>query len=121
MITNTEKNAKHPGWIMGVNPEAIEQQEKKGQNQLINSSELPVNINDEDKKILQDQGVKFGSPLAKDPIFCIAELPKGWSKRATDHSMWSELIDQDGNYKASIFYKAAFYDRSAFMRINKES
>jgi hypothetical protein len=55
--------------------------------------------------------------MKKDPIFCLAELPKGWKKRPTEHSMWSELVDENNVVKAEIFYKAAFYDRSAFMRL----
>jgi hypothetical protein len=33
--------------------------------------------------------------------------------------MWSHLLDEKGRKRASIFYKAAFYDRSA--RINPEN
>jgi hypothetical protein len=29
--------------------------------------------------------------------------------------MWSKLVDQNGSERAAIFYKAAFYDRSAHM------
>ena len=38
-------------------------------------------------------------------------------KVASDHSMWSKLEDENGVEIASIFYKAAFYDMSAFMRL----
>jgi hypothetical protein len=93
-IKNTAKEEIHPEWLMGGNPSAIENQEAEG----------------------QKEGVKFGKPLPDNSIFCNAELPKGWKKRATDHSMWSELVDDKGVVRAQIFYKAAFYDRSAFMR-----
>jgi hypothetical protein len=48
-------------------------------------------------------------------------LPDGWQKRATDHDMWSELVDADGVVVASMFYKAAFYDRRAFLRMKDGS
>src|SRR6185436_8068032 len=34
-------------------------------------------------------------------------------KIATDHSMYTDLVDDKGRVRASIFYKAAFYDRKA--------
>ena len=45
----------------------------------------------------------------------MVKLPAGWKKQATDHSMWSKLLDESGAVVASIFYKAAFYDRIAEM------
>lgn len=61
--------------------------------------------------------MKFGPRLQGDPLFCHAELPAGWHKEATDHSMWSNLVDDKGRIRAKIFYKAAFYDRDAFTRL----
>ncbi len=45
------------------------------------------------------------------------ELPAGWKKISTDHAMWSNLVDDKGRKRASIFYKAAFYDRSAHLQL----
>ena len=117
-IRNTSNEEVHPEWLFGRNPKAIEGQAARGQNELINSSQLPVDVRG--KEILEEAGVKFGKPLLDDPLFCIAELPSGWSKRATDHSMWSELIDDKGVVRAHIFYKAAFYDRRADMTVVAE-
>jgi hypothetical protein len=47
------------------------------------------------------------------------KLPEGWHIKATDHSMWSNLVDDKGRNRASIFYKAAFYDREAFLSFNR--
>ena len=55
----------------------------------------------------------------KDDLFMEVELPTGWSLKRTDHSMWSNLIDNKGRERASIFYKAAFYDRDAFINFNR--
>lgn len=116
-ITNTEVEEKHPEWLMGSNPDAIEDQERRGQMLLIKSTQLPTDIRGDGKQVLERLGIKFSKPDKADPLFCDAQLPKGWEKKSTDHSMWSVLIDGQGNEIASIFYKAAFYDRSAFMLV----
>ncbi|MFX0202616.1 MAG: hypothetical protein ACFFCW_41460 [Candidatus Hodarchaeota archaeon] len=94
----------------------IEEQEAAGQSQLVNSTQLPVRVMG-DKATLESAGVVFGKPCEGDPLFCEATLPDGWKKRATEHPMWSELVDADGNVKANIFYKAAFYDRDTFISV----
>lgn len=116
-ITNTKRDEANPSWLMGGAPNNILAQEAQGQKELVNSMQLPVDIDPDDKAKLVEAGVVFGDPSPGDPIFCDALLPKGWSKQATDHSMWSKLVDDTGKVRAMIFYKAAFYDRSAFMRI----
>lgn len=88
----------------------IEQQESQGQRELIMSDVLP---SEGDWDSLEAFGGKKGKQVEGDPLFTRCQLPQGWQKRATDHSMWSELIDSGGEVKGSIFYKAAFYDRSA--------
>jgi hypothetical protein len=115
-VTNTSKDGVNPHWVMGGNPGAIEEQEAQGQKELMNSTQLPAKVDEGLKKELEEAGVVFGEPDANDPLFCDATLPPGWKKQATDHSMWSKLVDDQGQERASIFYKAAFYDRDAFMR-----
>ena len=58
-------------------------------------------------------GVVYGEDV--DDLFVNVTLPPSWQVNPTDHSMWSELVDSDGVVRAQIFYKAAFYDRSAFI------
>jgi len=101
---------------------AILNQEAQGQRSLVNSDTLPSKFNhhrgDYDPKvILEAAGVKFLGPVEGDDMFQYVELPNGWKKQATDHSMWSKLVDDKGRERASIFYKAAFYDRDAFMNL----
>ncbi len=96
-------------------PGGIEASEARGQGELVRSESLPTNCRE--RADLETAGVKFGEPYPDDPIFCQATLPSGWTKKATHHSMWSHLIDEKGRKRASIFYKAAFYDRSAHMRV----
>jgi hypothetical protein len=95
----------------------IEASEARGQQELAGSQQLPTKIDAASKTALEVAGVKFGEPTPGDPLFRSATLPKGWQVKPTDHSMWSDLLDETGKKRASIFYKAAFYDRDAFMRV----
>lgn len=115
--TNTTRSENRPDWLLGGNPRAIEAQEARGQRELVESTVLPTECRPADKAALEAAGVKFGDPLPGDPIFCNAELPEGWKKEGSDHAMWSYLVDETGTQRAAIFYKAAFYDRSAFIRL----
>jgi hypothetical protein len=96
----------------------IESMEAAGQQQLVHSDRLPTQVHDDGKdKPYKKLGFTFGKPDPSDPLFRAATLPEGWRREGSDHSMWSYLVDQHGRRRVSIFYKAAFYDRSAFMRL----
>jgi hypothetical protein len=92
----------------------VPHQEKRGQSELVRSESLPTECSG--KEALEAAGVRFGEPYSDDPLFCSAELPAGWKKVSTSHSMYSDLLDEKGRKRAEIFYKAAFYDRKADMR-----
>lgn len=91
---------------------AIERQEAQGQRSFVGSDTLPAKG---DRTALIAAGVKFGDLVPNDSLFGFVELPQGWKKRPTDHSMWSELVDETGKVRATMFYKAASYDRDAFL------
>ena len=97
---------------------AIERQEAEGQAQLVNSTQIPVKGIPDDS-ILEKLGFKLGEKPKepKDDLFRDAELPEGWSKQATNHDLWSNIVDEKGRKRISIFFKAAFYDRDAFMSL----
>ncbi len=100
--------------------------EARGQRELTQSSQLPREGFYESSQATV-LGLRDGQELARqlgikvvaegsDPLFLDVELPTGFKIQPTDHSMWSHLLDAKGKKIASIFYKAAFYDRRAFMR-----
>jgi len=93
--------------------EYIEAQEKAGQRQLVNSDRLPVRGSDDPEFLTL--GFTFGEPDPHDELFRPATLPAGWNRQGSDHAMWSHIVDQLGRKRVAIFYKAAFYDRSADM------
>ena len=75
------------------------------------------------EKDLKEEGLKKHIDIIEiieeyDDLFWSVKLPEGWEIRATDHTMWNELIDNKGRKRASFFYKAAFYDRDAFINFN---
>jgi hypothetical protein len=103
-------------FVMGSS-KAIEQQEAAGQRDLVGSDTLPTEMRPGEKEVLETAGVKFLGPVQGDSLFQYVELPKGWSKRPTEHSMWSDLVDEKGRKRAGIFYKAAFYDRGSHLHM----
>lgn len=88
----------------------IEGMEAAGQRQFVGSEQLPTRSPIAELEAL---GFVFGPVDPRDDLFRPCTLPDGWVKRGTDHSMWSEIVDDKGRRRVSIFYKAAFYDRSA--------
>ncbi len=92
----------------------VEDQISSGQKELVNSTVLPCRSR-ECRESLEAAGVVFGESVPGDGLFVYVTLPEGWRKEGTDHIMWSQLLDDKGRERASIFYKAAFYDRDAFM------
>lgn len=104
----------------------IEAQEASGQKSLVESDTLPTEVQEPygkskgfTKAALERWGVKFHDRVKGDDIFQYVTLPKGWKKVETDHSMWSNLVDDKRRTRAAIFYKAAFYDRSAYFSLNR--
>lgn len=112
-ITNTSANPRFD-WLGGANPGAIEAQEAAGQKELVNSTQFPTDLGyDGKKEDYEALGFVFGHVNPKDPMFQDVQLPEGWYRGASDHSMWSYIYDTEDRRRVAIFYKAAFYDRSA--------
>lgn len=128
----------------GIDPsKAIEDQERKGQLIILEKCRIPINVNygipdhirfvgisddmeyEERKRIADKNKIEFvkqqyermGIKIVKqyDDLFYSVELPEGWKVEATDHHMWNNLFDDKGRRRANFFYKAAFYDRDAFI------
>lgn len=121
-IKNTSKSP-NVEWLGGGNPDTIEAQEAQGQKELVESSVLPVEMDQhsdyDTRKILEELGVKFLGVIEDDKIFQRVELPVGWKIEPTEHSMHSSLLDDKKRVRAGIFYKAAFYDRSAHLTLKR--
>jgi len=105
--------------LMLGRPNAIYAQEARGQRSFVESETLPMECSREAKATLEAAGVKFLGEVPGDPLFQYVELPSGWKKMPSEHSMWSYLVDEKGRTRASIFYKAAFYDRNARFSVDR--
>lgn len=103
-----------PDYMAASLPGGIEAQEKAGQDMVCKSELLPLDCGG-NKHVFESLGFVFGDPV--DRIFCKGTLPPGWSKKPTDHSMWSDFVDEKGRKRGAMFYKAAFYDQSAHMNL----
>lgn len=101
----------------GSTGNAIIAMERAGQSSFVNSDTLPVDMSDETRQALEAAGVIFGDRVPGDDLFVYVTLPEGWTRRGTTHDMHSDLLDEKGRKRASVFYKAAFYDRRADVRI----
>lgn len=100
--------------MMAVGTSAsINNQESCGQAELVNSEVLPTDGIELLRKTIEGAGGKLLEKVEGDEMFTNVILPDGWKKQATDHAMHSDVIDDKGRLRASMFYKAAFYDRSA--------
>ena len=132
----------------GENPsKAIENQERRGQQSVVRNQRLPKKLNDhsvprevrwngvedsmeweERNRIVTQNNIeytkqqyeKMGITIVEeyDDLFWSVALPEGWKIEATDHSMWNNLFDDKGRKRADFFYKAAFYDRDAFINFD---
>lgn len=117
--TNTVEKENRRRWLFGGDPSAIEDQEERGQKEFCACSCLPTRILDGVRNYLQKDGVQFGE-FSADQLFQKVILPDGWRIEPTEHSMWSVLLDANNYIRAEMFYKAAFYDRSAHMFVTDE-
>lgn len=117
-IENTSKRdpALHLAVAMGNADGYISDMERAGQQQLLVSSMLPTNSHGSDEALIA-LGFELDAPDPNDRLFRSARLPKGWSREGGSHAMWSHLIDEHGRKRVAVFYKAAFYDRRADMRL----
>lgn len=106
---------------------AIENQEKRGQQMVVEYRRLPKATNycsgyhkHDDFEFTKAQYEKMGIKVIDeyDDMFWNVQLPDGWKIEATSHPLWNDLIDDKGRKRASFFYKAAFYDRDAFINFD---
>lgn len=142
--TKDQTETEQLNFLISFGKDAIEIQEAIGQAELIHSIQMPTKVNDLILKeessnkpsnkthhtalsIYKKLGFKFitGSKgeivthSKNDDLFIDVVLPEGWKKEYTNHSMWSRIIDDKGRERMTVFYKASFYDREAFINLNR--
>lgn len=103
-------------FIAASTPGGIEAQEARGQREAVAAQRLPIKGTG-DGKVWEKLGFVFGEMY--DDVFVCVTFPAGWKLEPTEHSMWSNLLDDKGRKRAAMFYKAAFYDRSAHITLSR--
>jgi hypothetical protein len=102
-------------FVVASTPGGIEAQERAGQITSNAMATLPIDMGPRARTHLESLGFEFGEQL--DDLFIHCKFPAGWRKQGTEHAMHSDLLDDKGRRRGSIFYKAAFYDRKAYGRL----
>jgi len=117
-VTNTTELVKSDPLIGLFDAMNIPAQEKRGQYELNKSDQLPFKYGSRNENAIhmyEKIGIKVIGRTNGDDLFVDVILPEGWKKQYTEHAMWNNLLDDKGRIRATYFYKAAFYDRDAFI------
>lgn len=108
---------------------SIDNIERSGRDNIINKTQLPIYANSINK---QHYNIKNNKELVlkkykelgievineENDLFYNVKLPKNIKLKSSESNYWTYLVDDKGTELASIFYKAVFYDRDAFININ---
>lgn len=99
----------------------IERQEIEGQFAISTGQYLPKNMGTQGRYMDAAPAYNLaGIEIIgeEDKLFYKVKLPENWTVEPHSNSQyWSDLKDDNGKVRAEIFYKAAFYDRDAFINI----
>lgn len=115
------------GAMIGGPAFGIDSMQREGQKEMLYIDTLPVSgstpqkawdekgvqyIDDSQEKLLIAMGFKLGPPVEGDEkFFRHATFPPGWTRKRTEHHMYTHVLDNKGRPRLQIGYKAAFYDR----------
>jgi hypothetical protein len=118
-VTDTSRLSSAEKLAIAAVPGGVIEQETRGQQELIASSQLPTEgLLGADRPHWEALGVTIlDNEASDDPLFCCVDLPAGWRKVPTKHPLWTDLVDEGGTIIATICYKAAFYDRAAHVSL----
>ena len=94
----------------------LKHMEAEGQDEMVKHTLFAKKMRPS-KEVYENLGFVF-TDIPGDDLLCNAILPDGWKLVKTDHSMWNDLLDEKGRKRGSMFYKAAFYDRDAFIDLS---
>lgn len=107
--------------MVAATPGGIEAQEKAGQKSFAADETLPIEGSQDavTRSRLESLGFVFDNRPVGNELFIKVKFPAGWKKVPTDHSMWTDLVDDRGRKRGGLFYKAAFYDRHAHLSLTR--
>ena len=82
------------------------------QHNLTKISQLP-----KPEKQVEEIGIKIIDPVENDSLFYNVEFPEGWTRKRTDHGMYTDILDEHGRKRATIMYKPDPWDRAGYTRV----
>lgn len=109
---------------------AINNIEKQGRDNILSKTQLPIyasKINDkrfwereDSKELVKEKYKEIGIEIInkENDLFYNVKLPENIKLKPTESNYWTNLIDNNDKELGSIFYKAVFYDRDAFIFID---
>lgn len=109
---------------------AINNIEKQGRDNILSKTQLPIyasEINgkrfwerEDSKELVKEKYKEIGIEIInkENDLFYNVKLPENIKLKPTESNYWTNLIDNNGKELGSIFYKAVFYDRDAFIFID---
>lgn len=109
---------------------AINNIEKQGRDNILSKTQLPIyasKINDkrfwereDSKELVKEKYKEIGIEIInkENDLFYNVKLPENIKLKPTESNYWTNLIDNNDKKLGSIFYKAVFYDRDAFIFID---
>ena len=92
----------------------IERIEADGQKEMMEGVLLPRQLSGCTEASLTELGFELGDVV--DDLFRKGSLPSGWTMEA-DGSFHTAILDQAGNHRGYLSYKAAPYDRWARLSV----
>lgn len=104
--------------------------EKRGRDEILNKTQIPIyglHINgkmfcnkEETKENVAKKYKELGIEIINEEndLFYNVRLPNNIKLKSSESTYWTYLVNEDGKKLASIFYKAVFYDRDAFINID---
>ncbi|MEV0586352.1 hypothetical protein [Nonomuraea sp. NPDC050310] len=95
----------------------VEDLEAIGMSQLLACDVIPARLVGIDEWGLAGLGFELGDLVDGDPLFRYACLPEGWTRKPSDGPRTGYLVDERGQRRAVLWYKAAPYDRRATLTL----
>src|SRR5690349_104434 len=93
---------------LGSAGKAIEAQEARGQQALVHADVIPTQGTKNEEPWIA-LGFVLGPQVDGDNLFRHCTYPQGWTKKATGHSLYSDIVDDKGRVRGQIGFKAAVY------------
>ncbi len=101
--------------IFGGEPDVLDHMNIEERRNALNSVMMAKRMKPS-KEEWEQLGFTF-TDIPDDDILCRATLPKGWTLEETDHCLWTDIKDENGRIRGSMYYNSLPYDRSARMSL----